>query len=220
MKKTSATLAAVAMLASISARAQLVSVDGGLAVQDSHGLTFANTIRLANVEPGPAGAFNWVTSLNEENYGGYSDWVLASANATYGPNSATNQLAQLFQVDCASAGACSSFTALTAALQNSAWALEDSFMSSSLYAGQAPGCGQPTYIQCQQSKSYYLYTVPLTGSGGTSGPIPFDTDPAITDAIAVREGPLVNAPELNGSNAAAALTLLLGAIAVMRGRRT
>jgi hypothetical protein len=72
------------MMSSMSAHAALVSVtqDGGLMVSDSSlNVTWADTAPSSPVNW--SGAQAWVAGLNSADYGGYSNWTLATGDGTY-----------------------------------------------------------------------------------------------------------------------------------------
>jgi hypothetical protein len=208
------------VLASYAAHAQLTTVDGGAAVADSSGLMFATTIgnKLSWLPgTGPETTAQWVANLNAENYGGYSDWTVATGVGTEVPNTTTNQLAQLFLTDCGNAAGsalgCASFSALNTIFQNGdgyhapGTAL---FFSSSLYS--ATCCDiYSTYwwaYGSTQTMSYplaYNYDSDFQGGGLEHA-----------DAIAVR---VAWAPEIDASTAFGALLLLGGSLAVAIDRK-
>jgi len=220
MKRTSLGLMTAALLAmSLSARAQLTAVDNGLALEDSAGIMFANTVTgcgagCSGSLGGPnGGGAAWVATLNAENYGGYNDWSLATGNATVAPNNTTNQLGELFGVDCAAFSSCLPFTAMISNLLPFADGGIITFGSSSV-APYVPGC---TGMGC--GSTYYIYSLvtnPTLGKSG-GGILAFDTQPFYEQVLAVRD--VAAAPEINPASAATGLTMLLGGLAVLRGRR-
>jgi len=160
MKRTSLGLMTARLLAmSLSARAQLTAVDNGLALEDSAGIMFANTVTgcgagCSGSLGGPnGGGAAWVATLNAENYGGYNDWSLATGNATVAPNNTTNQLGELFGVDCAAFSSCLPFTAMISNLLPFADGGIITFGSSSV-APYVPGC---TGMGC--GSTYYIYSL-------------------------------------------------------------
>jgi len=187
----------MALLFSISAHAQLTTVDGGAAVEDSTGLMFANDVLSAGgmSVAQPVGQA-YAAGLDAENYGGYNDWTLITVP----------QAAQLFQIDCLNNG-CAAFTTLTA-VSTFDWVFPTSTPT--------PLLDCPPDIVKQQGAcpaGYWLYEPGPSLTGGSAFQPIFDSTYSET-FIAVRE-----APELNAGTAAAGLTLLLGAIAIRRERR-
>jgi hypothetical protein len=196
-------LAVAAMVASVSAHAQLTSVDGGAAFEDGNGLEFASTVLQlgAGAGLGTASEQTWVSSLDAENYGGYNNWTLMNVT----------QAALLFTNDCQKNG-CASFAGLQSTLQS--WGVAQFFLSTP--TGAPPvGCDDGPAI-CGSAQGWYYWQIQGSTAGGSLNQGIFDTPTITADAIAVRG---VNAPELNPASAASGLTLLLGGLAVMRGRR-
>jgi hypothetical protein len=208
------------LIAPLSAYAQLTTVDGGLAVEDSSGLMFSTAIG-SNLTwlpgTGTTTISSWVAGLNAEDYGGYSDWTVATGVGTAAPNTTTNQLGELFQTDCGnvSGGAlqCASFSSLNTIFQNGdgnhnhGYAL---FYSSSL--SSATCCDIST-------TSWWAYTVTPTSSGQT----PWNYDTSFVgrlgraDAIAVRQ--VHPAPEIDPSLFATASIMLMGSLMIVIDRR-
>lgn len=210
-----AALAAASMATSLSAHAQLTSVDNGAAAIDGSGLMWANTVgtRLSWSSTGdPGSAQAWIASLNAGDYGGYNDWSLASGNGSLGINTTTDQLGELFYSDCGnSAGQltvlnnagrnCTALSALNSAISPSGAI----FFSSSLYGTTC----------CNIYTTYWwMYQTPNSNQG------PWNFDASFNgrltgDALAVRK-----APEIDPASASSGLTLLLGGLMVLLGRRT
>jgi hypothetical protein len=216
MGRTLGLVAAGALVASVGAHAQLTSVDGGLAVEDGNGLMFANTIGLNEAfspTGGPGTGQGWVAQLNAENYGGFDDWTLATGTPG-AANSVTNQLGTLFYSDCGnSAGSptsmsgCGAFSSLT------------STISKGMGPFPIPGAALFMGSLIAPVSNYYSFNVFDT----TSSTIRYwDSDTSfigqvgLVDSIAVRD---VAAPEMDPKPAIAALTLLLGALAIRRERQ-
>jgi len=218
-------LTAVAISGSLPAYAQLTSVDHGLAVQDSSGLMFANTvgINLSYSQPGNNyGAQAWISSLNAEDYGGYHDWTFITGNSTVPGNTTTNQMGELFYKDCGNvAGSassfghagknCSSFSALNSTLK-----VPTLYFSSSPYSSlnnPAQPWPSPDFffsVYFSQNSSQGAWTndsqyTPPTGGFPLVG---------VGDIIAVRA-----APEIDASTAASGLALLIGGLTILRARR-
>jgi hypothetical protein len=208
-------LAVGAMAVSLSAHAQLMSADNGAAATDRNGLMWANTvgIDLGWSSTGAAGtAQAWIASLNASDYGGYRDWTLATGNGSVGPNAMTNQLGELFYTDCGNSLStpsvlnnpgkkCTALSALNRVVS------DNIFFSSSKYA---PLQGY-----------WWVYETPISYQNlwnndtvfvGRDGPLV-----GIGDALAVRR--VTAAPEIDATSAASGLTLLLGGLLVLRGRR-
>jgi hypothetical protein len=212
-------MAAAAMVISLSARAQLTSVDNGAAVTDSNGLMWANTVGqlLPWSSTGAAGSAQaWIANLNATDYGGYSDWTLATGDGSSGANTTTNQLADLFYSDCGnSAGGATMFsnsgkncTAFSAVNDLISSGKSNVFFSSSLYG-----------TTCCNVYNTYWWALGETSTGSGQYAYNFDTSNTTGqvgrgDALAVRM-----TPEIDPASTASALTLLLGGIAVIRGRR-
>jgi hypothetical protein len=211
-------LAALAI--SFNAHAQLTTVDNGLALEDKDGLMFANTVTgcgggCSGTLGGPNGSgAAWVATLNAEDYGGYSNWTLATGNSTFAPNNTTNQLGQLLGVDCATFSNCLPFTSMISNIAPQVGGGVITFGSSSV-APYVPGCGEGAAC----GSTYYIYNLVTNPGFGKSGPgiLTFDTEPFYEVTLAVRD--VVAAPEINPASAASGLTLLLGGLAVLRGRR-
>jgi hypothetical protein len=207
VKKNLGLLAVAAMVASFSARAQLTSVT----LEDNDGLMFANVVDTAEAGAsgslgGPSGQGQaWIAALNAQDYGGYNNWMMATGDSTYAPNNTTNQLGQLFGVDCANMSNCSSFTALTNSIN--AYPYFQMMIGSSSLAPYVPGCYG---VGC--GSTYYIYSL-----AGGPGILAFDVQPAVMDVIAVRD--VVAAPELDVSTAWTALTLLIGGTLVLMAPR-
>ena len=206
-------LAVAAMVASMSAHAQLISADHGAAVTDTNGLMWANIVGTdlswsSTAATGSAQA--WITSLNAVDYGGYNDWTLASGTGSVGANTLTNQLGELFYTDCGNTSGtssvlnntgknCTAFSAL-----NNAISTPSIFFSSSEYT-PLPGQGY-----------FWVYQTPSSVQEPWNSDTNFNGMVGVGDALAVRRA----APEIDPSSAAGGLALLLGSLAVLRGRRT
>jgi hypothetical protein len=225
-RRTQGLLAVVAMVPSL-AFAQFTSVDQGADLVDSNGLMWANAVGIdvgwsgyPNAQTGtfdaPGSAQAWVDSLNATDYGGYNNWTLATGVGSDTPNTTTNQLGELFFSDCGfAAGApstgktCGGFSALNTTLQTSML-----YFSSSSNGGAAPGDTEfngnfAFWTYADFAGSSVLWTDDTVFSGPNIGPLT-----GIGDALAVRE-----TPEIDPASAASGLTLLLGGLAVLRGRR-
>ena len=212
-------LVVAAMMGSLSARAQLASTDHGAAAVDSNGLMWANTVG-TNLSWSPTGEMGsaqaWITNLNAVNYGGFNDWTLATGNGAVGANTLTNQLGQLFNSDCGNVVGTSTVlnnagkncTALSAV--NTVIGTPSIFFS----ASGDPALSNPfeTFFWTYQTPN--SSQVPWTNDSqfGTGMGLPIV---GLGDALAVRA-----APEIDPSSAASGLALLLGTLAVLRGRRT
>jgi hypothetical protein len=223
MKSMQGMLAGCAMSFSLCAHAQLVSVDNGAAVEDSSGLMFANTVGTDlrwTQTASQGGTQGWIASLNAEDYGGYNDWILATADyGSQSPNTTTNQLAQLFNGDCGNViGTATSFTnsgkncsAFTAAVNatNVGLGFGDGnpgnmlFFSSSFPPGQNPPYPPEDFV-------FTVYDTQYSQVTGWTGDESYDGLTGQGDAIAVRE-----APELDPSSAATVFVFLLGGLAVL-----
>lgn len=212
-------LGVAAMVASVSAHAQLTSVDGGAAFEDSNGLEFASVIgtdlSYSPVSQVTGSAQAWINTLNTENYGGYNNWSLATGSGSVAPNNTTNQLGELFYTDNCATG-CSQFAALPTVINSFLSSVEPGalFFSSSIISFQNC-CG----LTPDEQATYWVTIVPGTGLGspsqeGWNNDTNFGGVVDKGDALAVRE-----APEIDPASAASGLTLLLGGLAVMRGRR-
>jgi hypothetical protein len=219
-------LAVVAMVPSL-AFAQLTSVDQGAALIDSNGLMWANTVGIdvswsgyPNAQTGgsgqPGSAQAWVAGLNATDYGGYNNWTLATGVGTTAANTTTNQLGELFFSDCGFSGgapsigkSCRGFSALNTTLRT-----EMIYLSSSPFAGNSPGATAfngnfAFWMYADFSGKQSLWTDDSQFSASGVGPFV-----GTGDALAVRE-----TPEIDPASAASGLTLLLGGLAVLRGRR-
>jgi hypothetical protein len=224
-RKFLGSLAVAAMVPSL-AFAQFTSVDQGADLVDSSGLMWANTVGIdvgwsgyPNAQIGSNGgagsAQGWVASLNAEDYGGYNNWTLAKGVGTTAPNTTTNQLGELFSSDCGfSAGApstgktCGGFSALNTTLQ-----------TDMIYLSSSAPHNQRGATEFNGNFNFWMYA----SFSGSQGLWTDDTQFAVSgigpfvgtgDALAVRE-----TPEIDPASAASGLTLLLGGLAVLRGRR-
>ena len=217
-------LGCISVLASITAHAQFTSS----VITDSSGLMWANTLGVRLDEsvdgsPQPNSAQAWVAGLNAEDYGGYNDWTLPTADIFSSPtgNSTTNQLGQLFFNDCSSTGGgpvvnCGPFTALQVALdaqQTQPFPIVE-ILSSTIFPSPPLLSGIPDPIF-----SYGMYLMDRNEETVATNDTSFGADSGVGDAVAVRHVTPANAPEIDPRSLASALTLLLGSVAVMRGRR-
>jgi hypothetical protein len=210
-------LGVAAMLASVSAHAQLKSVDHGAEAIDGSGLMWANTVGTylswsSTGAPGSAQA--WVAGLNASDYGGYNDWTLATGDGSFGANTTTNQLGELFYTDCGNTpGAlqtvlnipgknCKALSSVVTSISVPG----AKYFSSSLYGA----------VCCDIYTTYWW----MYGTRGSyQGAWNYDTtafDGQISgSALAVR-----SVPEIDPTSAGSGLALLFGSLAVLRGRRT
>jgi hypothetical protein len=215
-------LAVAAMAASLGAHAQLTSVDHGAAAIDGNGLMWANTVG-TNLSWSPTGAAGsaqaWVGGLNASDYGGYNNWTLATGNGSVAANRTTNQLGELFYSDCGNSPGtssvlnnagknCTALSAVNNVINSNTNGVTNGgiFFSSSLYG---TNCCDPinTY--------WWAYLTPNSNQQPWNADTQFGFIVGLGDAVAVRA-----APEIDPASAASGLTLLLGALAVLRGRRT
>jgi hypothetical protein len=216
-------LGCICVLASITAHAQFTSS----VITDSSGLMWANTLGVRLGEsvdgsPQPNTAQAWVASLNAEDYGGYSDWTLPTADIFVSPtgNSTTNQLGQLFFNDCSSSGGpvlnCGPFTALQVALdaQQTQPSPVTEILSSTIFPSPPLLSGIPDPIF-----SYGMFLMDRNEETVATNDTSFGASSGVGDAIAVRHVTPANAPEIDPRSLVSAMTLLLGSVAVMRGRR-
>lgn len=216
--------AAAAMTVSLSAHAQLTSVDGGAAAVDGKGLMWANTLGAENSESGPlfwsasaaaGSAQAWVAGLDASDYGGYSDWTLASGNGSVGANTTTNQISELFNVDCGNAsGSATQFgnagkscSALSSVVN--AKPMSDIFGSSLFLTSTAIPCSDPSHC-------FYAYDTSSSSSRFWTGDTNYSSYSGEGYALAVRK---VSAPEVDPKAAIAAFALLFGSLTVIRGRK-
>jgi hypothetical protein len=223
-----ASLAAAVMAISSSARAQLAPVDNGAAVIDGNGLMWANTVGI-NVGfsylsvPQAGTAQAWIAGLNTSDYGGYNDWTLATGDASLGINPVTNQLGELFDTDCGNSAGhetsvsnpgknCKAMSSLTSVI-----AANSLVFSGSAYSGNNYSNPDTTsyffWVYGPPTSAQFLWTNDTTWGAAPS----YQPFVGIGDALAVRE--VAAAPEIDPASAASGLTLLLGALAVLRGRR-
>jgi hypothetical protein len=207
-------VAVAAMVVSLSAHAQLTSADNGAAATDRSGLMWANTVGIdlgwsaSGVNTNTAQA--WVTSLNTSHYGGYNDWRLATGDGSVGANTTSNQLGELFYTDCG-----------------------NSVGQSTVLNNAGKKCGALSTLNSAISTPSLIFSstaAPAFQSGGdtafwvfgsaNSSQMPWTNDTVfqgkvgLGDALAVRE-----TPEIDPASAASGVTLLLGCVAVLRGRR-
>lgn len=214
-------LAVAAMGCSLTANAQLRSVDNGAAATDANGLMWANTVG-TNLTWSPGGAAGsaqaWVAGLNASDYGGYNNWTLATGNGSFGPNTTTNQLGELFYTDCGNvvdtpsvlnhAGRnCSALSAVNTALNTNINGVENGsiFFSSSLFG---------TTCCSMSNTSWWVYETPDSSANVWNASSNFGFLVGVGDALAVRA-----APEIDPTSAGSGLVLLVGSLLVLRGRR-
>ena len=209
-----------AMAASLSAQAQLTSVDHGAAAIDGHGLMWANTVGtdLTWSPTGAAGSAQaWIAGLNASDYGGYNNWTLATGNGSVAANRTTNQLGELFYTDCGiSPGTssvlnhtgknCTALSAVNTVINTNTNGVTNGgiFFSSSPYGTNC----------CNVNDTWWAYLTTNSNQQVWSHDAQFGFIVGLGDALAVRA-----APEIDPASAASGLTLLLGALAVLRGRR-
>jgi hypothetical protein len=215
-------LAVSVMAVPMAAHAQLTSVDGGTAAVDNNGLMWANVLGSNFGESGPlswsstaatGSAQAWVLSLDSSNYGGYSDWTLATGNGTVAANTTTNQISELFNSDCGNpAGSPTAFGnpgkscgALSAIIN----AQPMSPFGGSLYlTSSAIACSDP-------ARCFWAYDTATSSNRGWTGDTAYSQFSGSGYALAVRK---VSAPEIDPRSTLAGLVLLLGSLAVVRGR--
>jgi len=209
-------LAVAAMGCSLSAYAQLKSADNGAAATDANGLMWANTVgtNLSWSSTGAAGsAQSWVAGLNASHYGGVNNWTLATGDGSVRANTMTNQLGELFYTDCGNSPSSSGnlsvlnnpgkkCTALSAL--NKVIGTPDIFFSGSAYS--------------RLTGYWWVYETPGSFQNLWNNDTNFNGMVGIGDALAVRK--VTAAPEIDPASAASGLALLLGTLAVLRGRRT
>jgi hypothetical protein len=214
-------LAVAAMTASLSAHAQLKSVDHGAAAIDENGLMWANTVginltwSLSPVYPDSAQA--WIAALNASDYDGHNDWMLPTAVEFGVGNTTTDQLGELFYTDCGNSFGtatslnipgkkCTALSAVVNAINTGTNGMPgDVNFSSGTSLGLARGQGYWSWVTYSTTSSSEGYWDGDTNNNGIVGR---------GDTLAVRR-----APEIDPASAASGLTLLLGGLAVMRGKR-
>jgi hypothetical protein len=210
-------LAVAAMAGSFNAHAQLVSADHGAVAIDGNGLMWANTVGLNlawSSAGGPGSAQAWAASLNANDYGGYKDWTLATGDGNAGVNKTTDQLGELFYKDCGNSNGKS--TVLNKAGKNcTALSTLNSVIS-------APTIIFASSVDSALNKSssdffFWAYQTPSSAQVPWTNDTQFNGAVGLGDALAVRKA--TEAPEIDPASAASGLTLLLGAMAVLRGRR-
>jgi hypothetical protein len=210
-----------AMTVSLSAHAQLKSVDGGAAAIDRNGLEWANTVGVDlgwSASPTyPNTAQTWIAALNASDYDGHNDWKLPTAVESRVGNTTTNQLGELFYKDCGNSFGtatrlnipgkkCTALSAVVNAINTGTNGMPgDVNFSSGTSLGLVPGQGYWSWVIYATNSSSEGYWDSGTNNNGVVGR---------GDTLAVRE-----APEIALTSAASSLTLLLGGLAVMRGRR-
>lgn len=230
MNRTALGLIAVAATVfSLSAHAQLKSVDHGAAAVDSNGLMWANTVGIdLGWSPTPITytdtAQSWVAGLNASHYDGYDDWSLATGDGSFQANTTTNQLGELFYTDCGNSPG--SFTTLRNPGENckALSSLNDVINSVDFDKGPqiiliTSASAYPALDDFEQ-QGYWAYEF----NGGLSSYSSFQrvltTDTVVNgfvgrgDAMAVR-----HVPEIDPASSASGLALLLGGLAMLRGRR-
>jgi hypothetical protein len=216
-------LGCICVLASISAHAQFTSS----VITDSSGLMWANTLgthlgESVDGSPQPDSAQAWVASLNAENYGGYSDWTLPTADIFSSPvgNSTTNQLGQLFFNDCSNTGGpvinCGPFTAVQAAIDATHTSPNPfiEILSSTIFPSPPLLSGIPDPIF-----SFGMYLMDRNEETIATTDTSFGGFTGEGDEVAVRHVTPANAPEIDPRSLGSALTLLMGCVMVMRGSR-
>ena len=213
-------VASAAMACSLTAHAQLKSVDNGAAAIDGNGLIWANTVG-TNLTWSPSGAAGsaqaWIAGLNASDYGGYNNWTLATGNGGVGPNTTTNQLGELFYTDCGNVvdtpsvlnnvgKNCSALSAVNTALNTNINGIENGsiFFSSSLYGTKC----------CDANTAWWVYETPDSFANVWNSSSNFGFLVGVGDALAVRA-----APEIDPTSAGSGLVLLIGSLLVLRGRR-
>jgi hypothetical protein len=208
----------------VPANAQLTSTDNGAAAIDKNGLMWANTVgtNLTWSATGAAGSAQaWVAGLNASDYGGYNNWTLASGNGSFGANTTTNQLGELFYSDCGNAAGgttvlnnpgkgCGALSSLNTALNATTNGIGPGaiFFSSSLYP---TSCGGGP---CEGSPYWWSYISPNSSEQPWNSDTQFGDQVGTGDAVAVR-----SVPEIDPLSTAGGLTLLLGVLAMLRDRR-
>ena len=217
--KITGLMAVGAMMVSLSAHAQATSS----VVTDSNGLMWANTLGI-NLGWSQSPIYSdtaqaWVTGLNASKYGGYDDWSLATGDGSVAPNTTTNQLGELFYTDCGNTAGgftalnhtgknCTALSAVQAAI-NTAATLNamtvDIFVSATPYHPLDEQFGQQGFWAYQIDNSSERVTTTDTSINGIVGR---------GDALAVR-----SAPEIDAASAGSGLTVLVGTLVVMNGRR-
>ena len=180
------------------ANAQLISTDNGLTATDRNGLMWANTVGIDLLWSSTAAlgsAQAWVRSLNASSYGGHNDWTLATADGSVGANTTTNQLGQLFYLDCGNspggvislnnaAKDCSALTQLNSVLSNG----DGVFPPGYVLFTSGSQIGYDFY-----GPTFWVFESEPTGSGYSS----WDLDVTFWgvfggDALAVRRVPLAD----------------------------
>lgn len=217
--KITGLMAVGAMVASVSAHAQLTSTGNGAAATDANGLMWANTVGI-NLGWSASGVYTdtaqaWVAGLNTSNYGGYNDWMLATGDGSVGANAMSNQLGELFYTDCGNS--LGQTTALNKSGRNcTALSALTSVMSTPtiFFSGSA------SILNGGSDTFFWMYQTPASNQGlwtndtvFSGGGLPLV---GLGDALAVRA---VSAPEIDPTTAFSGLTLLLGTLVVMGSRR-
>lgn len=215
-------VAVAAMAVSFSAHAQLISS----VVTDSNGLMWANTVGINlgwSQSPGfPDTAQAWVAGLNAGNYGGYDDWMLATGDGSVAPNTTTNQLGELFYTDCGNS--VGSFTSLTnpgkscsglSSLQNAITA--DDFNKTGMPLNLIISATPYHPLDDFEQQGFWAYQMDDSSQRVTTTDTVVDGVVGRGDALAVRR--VNQVPEIESASAASWFTLLLGCMAVLRGRR-
>jgi hypothetical protein len=216
-------LACTCVLASITAHAQFVSS----VVTDSDGLMWANTVgigRFWDPSSSPGSAQAWVAGLNSSDYGGFDDWALATGDGNVTPNTMTNQLGELFYTDCGNS--VGSFTSLSSPGKNcsaltTVQAVIDTAANASfggpfdLFLSATPDHSLDELLGGGQL-GFWGYTIDTSTQRSLTNDTVFHGSVDQGDALAVRA--VTQAPEIDPTSLASALTLLAGCVAVMRGR--
>lgn len=215
-------LAALALVGPPSAYAQLTSVDQGAAATDAEGLMWANTVGtdLTWSSTGAAGsAQSWVATLNSTDYGGYDNWTLATGYGGAAANSTSNQLGDLFYTDCGNAPGlasvlnqpgknCTALSAVSIALGSTTNGVFPGalFFSGSAYTGPGSTSTFAGY--------WWVFDSTQSGQETWNDDSQFGMTVGRGDALAVRE-----APEIDPASTGSGIALLLGGLAILRGRR-
>jgi hypothetical protein len=216
-------VAVAAMATSLSANAQLISS----VVTDGNGLMWANTVGInlgwSQSPIYPDTAQGWVAGLNAGDYGGYDDWTLATGDGSFAPNTTTNQLGELFYTDCGNSvgrftslnnpgKSCSALSSLQGAITaddfNKTGMPLDIIVSATPYHPLDEQFGQ---------QGFWAYQMDISSQRVTTTDTVIDGVVGRGDALAVRQ--VNHVPEIDPASTTSALTLLLGCMAVVRGRR-
>jgi hypothetical protein len=215
---------AATLLASASANAQFASS----VVTDNNGLMWANNVGInlswdPASSPSPGSAQAWIAGLNSSNYGGFDDWTLATGDGSVAPNTTTNQLGELFYTDCGNS--VGSFTSLNNPGKNcAALTSVDGVINSAADAS----FGGPFDLFLSASPNHSLdepfgilgfwgYAIDASAQISLTNDTAFHGSVGVGDALAVRN--VIQTPEIDPASVSSALTLVLGGIAVVRGRK-